>query len=60
LKAALAEKGIASEFLEGQLVCSGSVTVKRTDEDAGVILEGPLSEEYYRIRSVLYGQYHVC
>ena len=59
LKAALAEKGISSDFLGGQLVCSGAVTVKRGADDGGLLLEGPLSQEYYNVRSVLYSQYHL-
>jgi cleavage and polyadenylation specificity factor subunit 2 len=61
LKTALEKEGIAAVFVEGHLQCSGSVSVKRTVlEDGGIILEGPLSDDYYRIRTVLYSQYQVC
>ncbi|CAL8467688.1 g7226 [Coccomyxa elongata] len=61
LKTALEKEGIAAAFVEGHLQCSGSVSVKRTvPEDGGIILEGPLSDDYYRIRAVLYSQYQVC
>lgn len=61
LRAALAEVGIGAEFAGGGLVCSGRVTVRRSaDGDGAVTLEGPLSQDYYRVRDVLYAQYHVC
>ncbi len=60
LKAELSKSGILAEFLAGSLVCAGSVLVRRTDDDSGLVLEGPLSEEFYTVRSVLYGQYQVC
>ncbi|KAK9816483.1 hypothetical protein WJX72_000827 [[Myrmecia] bisecta] len=60
LKAALAEKGIAAEFYNAMLVCQGPVTIKRQAQDGELVLEGPLCEEYYKIREVVYGQYHVC
>jgi cleavage and polyadenylation specificity factor subunit 2 len=60
LKKALAEVGIASEFHSGALYCLGNVAVRRQGEEGGLLVEGPLSEDYYRIRDVVYGQYHVC
>ena len=60
LKAELSKRGISAEFSAGSLVCAGSVLVKRTDDDSGLVLEGPLSEDFYTVRSVLYGQYQVC
>ncbi|GAB4814627.1 hypothetical protein N2152v2_001673 [Parachlorella kessleri] len=60
LKNALAEVGIASEFHGGTLYCMGHVAVRRQGEEGGLLVEGPLSEDYYRIRDVVYGQYHVC
>jgi hypothetical protein len=29
-------------------------------DGGGLELEGALSEQYYRIREVVYGQYHIC
>jgi hypothetical protein len=67
LKQALAAVGIASEFHAGALYCAGHVVVKRRAGGAeegggggGLVLEGALSEDYYRIREVVYGQYHIC
>lgn len=60
LKAELSKRGISAEFSAGSLVCAGSVLVRRTDDDSGLVLEGPLSEDFYTVRSVLYGQYQVC
>lgn len=60
LKAELSKRGISVEFSAGSLVCAGSVLVRRTEDDSGLVLEGPLSENFYTVRSVLYGQYQVC
>lgn len=66
LKQALAAAGIASEFHAGSLYCAGQVVVRRRQPGAGegggggLVLEGALSEDYYRIREVVYGQYHIC
>ena len=70
LKQALAAAGIASEFSGGALYCAGHVVVRRRQQQGpeegggggggGLVLEGALSEDYYRIREVVYGQYHIC
>lgn len=61
LRLALGQAGIAAEFAAGRLVCgAGRVTVRRADADGELLLEGPLSEDYYRVRDVVYRQYHVC
>lgn len=61
LRLALGQAGIAAEFAAGRLVCgAGRVTVRRADADGELVLEGPLSEDYYRVRDVVYRQYHVC
>ena len=69
LKQALAAAGIASEFHAGSLYCAGHVVVRRRqpaggggdgEEGGGLLVEGALSEEYYRIREVVYAQYHIC
>jgi cleavage and polyadenylation specificity factor subunit 2 len=60
LRAALAEAGVAAEFAAGGLVCSGRVSVRREPGQGEVRLEGPLSADYYKVRDVLYAQYHVC
>jgi cleavage and polyadenylation specificity factor subunit 2 len=61
LKQALMEAGVSSEWSGGALVCRGRVMVKHAGADSGeLLLEGALSEDYYKIRDVLYAQYHVC
>ena len=60
LKAALSKRGISAEFLAGSLICAGSILVRRTDDDTGLVLEGPLSDDFYTVRSILYGEYQVC
>jgi len=61
VKQALAKAGIASEFHRGELFCSGAVRVKRAEgEEAHLMMEGPLSEDYFKVRDVVYGQYNVC
>lgn len=66
LKQALAAAGIASEFHGGVLYCVGHVVVRRrlpgggAEDGGGLVVEGALSEEYYRIREVVYAQYHIC
>ena len=60
LKAALAEAVIPSEWSGGALVCSGHTQIRHSGESGDLLLEGALSSEYYRIRDILYNQYHVC
>ncbi|KAI8462590.1 MAG: beta-lactamase-like protein [Monoraphidium minutum] len=62
VKQALAKAGIASAFRAGKLLCAGAVVVGRgAGGDDGVLeIEGPLSDDYYRVRDVVYGQYQVC
>ena len=71
LKQALALAGIASEFHAGALYCAGQVVVRRRAAEStgggdgvggggGLVLEGALSEDYFRIREIIYAQYHIC
>jgi cleavage and polyadenylation specificity factor subunit 2 len=59
LRKALTAAGIRSEFRGGDLYCSGQVVVRRRGE-GGLILEGAMGDGYYRVRDIIYGQYHVC
>lgn len=59
LKQALADAGIAAQWQAGALVC-GKVIVKASPEDGEVHLEGPLAEDFFRVRHVVHTQYHVC
>ncbi|PIA49419.1 hypothetical protein AQUCO_01300318v1 [Aquilegia coerulea] len=64
----LASKGIQAEFSGGALRCGEYVTVRKVGVAsqkgavAGaqqVLIEGPLSEEYYKIRDYLYSQFYL-
>ena len=59
LKQALADAGIAAQWQAGTLVC-GKVIVRASPEDGEVHLEGPLAEEFFRVREIVHAQYHVC
>ncbi|KAK4480742.1 hypothetical protein RD792_013824 [Penstemon davidsonii] len=62
----LASKGIQVEFAGGALRCGEYVTLRKvgdSNQKGGgnvqhIILEGPLSEEYYKIREHLYSQFY--
>eukprot|EP00123_Amoebidium_parasiticum_P004483 comp15786_c0_seq2/m.13030 comp15786_c0_seq2/g.13030 ORF comp15786_c0_seq2/g.13030 comp15786_c0_seq2/m.13030 type:complete len:291 (-) comp15786_c0_seq2:287-1159(-) len=58
MRKALAAKGIRAEFVGGVLVCDDIIAVKKGPEGQ-VTLEGPLCESYFKVRSILYGQYAV-
>lgn len=60
LKRALARINIGSEFHAGGLYCEGDVLVKRQPEGGGLVIEGSLCDEYFRIRDIVYSQYHIC
>lgn len=45
-------------FIPGGLVCGDRVVVRK--EGQQISFEGALSEEYYRVRDVVYAQYHIC
>ena len=60
LRAALTNASVRADFSAGGLICSGRVSVRREPGVGEVRLEGPLSAEYYKVRDVLYAQYHVC
>ncbi|PSN48231.1 putative cleavage and polyadenylation specificity factor subunit 2, partial [Blattella germanica] len=58
-KQVLNKNNISSEFSGGVLwCCNGTVAVRR-HEAGRVILEGCLSEDYYRVRELLYEQYAI-
>lgn len=58
-KEVLVKNNISSEISGGMLLCcNGTIAVKRIDTGK-VIIEGCLSEEYYKIRELLYEQYAI-
>lgn len=62
----LASQGIQVEFAGGALRCGEYVTLRKVGDSSQkgggniqhIILEGPLSEEYYKIRDHLYSQFY--
>lgn len=54
------QAGIAAEFQSGALMCAGAVTIQREGNGGVLLLEGSLSDEYYKIREIVYGQYNIC
>ncbi|XP_046401848.1 probable cleavage and polyadenylation specificity factor subunit 2 [Ischnura elegans] len=58
-KQVLIKHGIPSEFSGGVLWCCGGILAVRRHEAGRVVLEGCLSEEYYRVRELLYEQYAI-
>lgn len=59
VKTALEEAGIIARFHGRSLVCNGDVQI-RLRAAGHIVMEGPLSDEHYKIRQVLYSQYHIC
>lgn len=63
----LASKGIQVEISGGALRCGESITLRKVGDSSQkggtgaqqVVIEGPLSEEYYKIRELLYSQFYL-
>eukprot|EP00262_Sarcandra_glabra_P011101 TRINITY_DN26812_c0_g1_i1.p1 TRINITY_DN26812_c0_g1~~TRINITY_DN26812_c0_g1_i1.p1 ORF type:complete len:739 (+),score=139.59 TRINITY_DN26812_c0_g1_i1:133-2349(+) len=64
----LASKGVLVEFAGGALRCGEYVTLRKVGDSSQkgggtgtqqVVIEGPLSEEYYKIREYLYSQFYL-
>ncbi|XP_028162051.1 probable cleavage and polyadenylation specificity factor subunit 2 [Ostrinia furnacalis] len=59
LRAAVAKLGLSAEFSQGALeCCNGTLAIRRL-ENGRVALEGVLSEEYYKVRELLYDQFAI-
>lgn len=59
VRAALAKHGLSAEFVGGALeCCNGTLAIRRMD-GGRVALEGVLSEEYYKVREILYDQFAI-
>jgi len=57
LKLLLNQANIEADFANGELICAGgAVNIKRVSKNQ-IQIQGSLCGEYYRIRSILYGQY---
>ncbi|XP_017769181.1 PREDICTED: probable cleavage and polyadenylation specificity factor subunit 2 [Nicrophorus vespilloides] len=58
-KQILSKSNISSEFSGGVLwCCNGTIAIRRI-ETGKVIVEGCISEEYYKVRELLYDQYAI-
>jgi len=56
-KQVLARNGISAEFINGALWCCNGTVALRRNQSGEVALEGCVSEDYYRVRELMYGQY---
>jgi len=55
----LQEQGFKTEFKRGgALVVNGCVALRK-DSDQSVHIEGPISEDYYKVREILYNQFQI-
>ncbi|KAK9729155.1 Zn-dependent metallo-hydrolase RNA specificity domain [Popillia japonica] len=58
-KQILAKSNITSEFSGGVLwCCNGTIAIRRV-ESGRVLIEGCISEDYYKVRELLYEQYAI-
>lgn len=58
-KQLLATKGIQAEFAGGVLRCGDAFAVRKSGGSQQLVIEGPLSEEYYKLRDLLYSQFYM-
>ncbi|CAG9105612.1 unnamed protein product [Plutella xylostella] len=59
LRQVLAKHNIRAEFNNGELsCCNGTIAIRRLD-NGRVALEGVLSDEYYKVRELLYDQFAI-
>jgi len=58
-KQLLATKGVQAEFAGGVLRCADAFTVRKSGGSQQLVIEGPLSEDYYRLRELLYSQFYM-
>jgi len=59
----LHDLGFRTEFKGGALVVNGTVALRRDSEQTGgkgsIHVEGSISEDYYKIRELLYKQFQI-
>ena len=58
-KQLLATKGIQAEFVGGVLRCGDAFAVRKSGGGQQLVIEGPLSEDYYKLRDLLYSKFHM-
>eukprot|EP00741_Cyanophora_paradoxa_P019483 tig00021127_g18808.t1 len=57
-KQVLSTAGVHAEFaVQNALLCNGQIVVRKASEQQRVVLEGPIGEDFFRVRSLLYDQY---
>jgi cleavage and polyadenylation specificity factor subunit 2 len=56
LKQILIQNSIQAEFHGGVLVCNGIIALKK-NQAGRIVLEGVVSDDYYKVRKILYEQY---
>ena len=49
---------LSVHFIPGGLVCGDRVVIRK--QGARLSFHGALSQDYYRVRDVVYAQYHIC
>ncbi|XP_073989690.1 probable cleavage and polyadenylation specificity factor subunit 2 [Rhodnius prolixus] len=59
LKQVIVRNGIDCEFSGGVLFCANRSIAIRRDHKRKISIEGCLSEDYYKVRTLLYGQYAI-
>jgi len=55
----LIRNGIDAEFVGGTLVCHDGLVNIRKASDTAIAIRGALSEQYFRIRELLYGHFQI-
>eukprot|EP01124_Arcella_intermedia_P005522 TRINITY_DN13267_c0_g1_i1.p1 TRINITY_DN13267_c0_g1~~TRINITY_DN13267_c0_g1_i1.p1 ORF type:complete len:752 (-),score=213.87 TRINITY_DN13267_c0_g1_i1:29-1996(-) len=55
----LQEVGFKTEMKGGVLVVNGTVALRRAEGNASINIEGSISEDYYKIRDLLYNQFQI-
>lgn len=60
LRQDLLRKGIKTELVQGVLVCDNLISIQRVGAHNEIVIQGPLSPKYYRIREIVYSQFSVC
>ncbi|XP_074663107.1 cleavage and polyadenylation specificity factor subunit 2-like [Tubulanus polymorphus] len=58
LKTVMVRAGIQAEFSGGVLICNNIVAIRR-NETGRIQLEGCISDDYYKVRDILYDQYAI-
>lgn len=58
LKQIFLQNQIQAEFHDGVLVCNGIIALKK-NQSGRIILEGVVSDDYYKVRKILYDQYAI-